>query len=209
MRQDRGAACAVLGVMLIMASETKSADATALSAAPMMTSAYAIEGQACQYAGDTSGRIYGNGATAASQNNGLILSCQSGVWKKISLGLQAKDTQSGPAGAILAFEGVEPSGLSRFCNTFTETIESTAMLVTNLQQVAYGTGAVNSYIDVLVYINGNLVGVNYATVVSTGSFGVSTSITEVLKSGTSNYSLCVRNNNVTAPTVNYSVSLVQ
>ncbi|HGY4882745.1 TPA: hypothetical protein ACX15X_006830, partial [Pseudomonas aeruginosa] len=132
------------------------------------------------------------------------------VWKKVSIGLQGKETQSGPAGVVLGSEGLEASGLSRYCKHFTETIESTALLVTNLQQAANGTGVGQSYIDVLIYINGRLVGVNYATSdTTTGNFGVSASVTETLQSGTSSFSLCVRNNNVTAPTVNYSVSLVQ
>lgn len=132
------------------------------------------------------------------------------MWGKVSLGLHGKETNSGPAGSVMNHEGLEASGLTRYCKHYSEAITSTSLLITNLQHAANGNGSTKSYIDVLIYINGRLVGVNYSTVEnSTGNFGVSASVTEILQEGTSSFSLCVRNSNTTAPTVNFSVSLVQ
>src|SRR3546814_17609812 len=62
------------------------------------------------------------------QSDGKVL-----IWKKLSLSLSGKDVQSGLVGAVLTYEGVEPSG-NRYCKRYMQAISSTALIIANIQK---------------------------------------------------------------------------
>src|SRR3546814_19202334 len=78
------------------------------------------------------------------QSDGKVL-----IWKKLSLSLSGKDVQSGLVGAVLTYEGVEPSG-NRYCKRYMQAISSTALIIANIQTnglVAAANSQLTTYIQ--------------------------------------------------------------
>ena len=175
----------------------------------MGTGATAVEEQPCySVAGDTTSPLLENGAIATT-DNGLILSCQSGVWKSQSMKLLGKDVQQGQVTTLMTYRSTNEDGLAQYCRTYNPSIRSNSLLVLN--GTTNATSQVPNYSELVVsfYLQGHLIAMNYQVATSTGGFTTSVSASEAVRAGQIQVEICVQSRSVNDWTTRFSISILE
>ncbi|CUJ63478.1 shufflon system plasmid conjugative transfer pilus tip adhesin PilV [Achromobacter xylosoxidans] len=151
-----------------------------------------------------------NGLVAAT-TTGLLLSCQSGVWRKVSLSVTGKDSQAGPVSSVLRDYGHNPGdGLHYFCKDYQEVLEATGVVLFNIQTAGTAEQSRLSQLAALVAIDGRVLASNYDIAQSdNGGFSVSSSASDTLAAGSHLLRICAAARAVSDWTASYSVSVIR
>jgi hypothetical protein len=175
----------------------------------MGTGATAVEEQPCySVAGDTTNPLLDNGAIATT-DSGLILSCQSGVWKSQSMKLLGKDVQQGEVTNLMTYRSTNEDGLDQYCRRYDQIIRSNSLLVLN--GTTNATSQVPNYSELVVsfYLQGHQIAMNYQVATSTGGFTTSVSASEAVRAGQIQAEICVQSRSVTDWTTRFSISILE
>ena len=136
--------------------------------------------------------------------------CQSGVWKKGSLGLSGKDAQSGSVAAVLSYNGLDPGdGMTYYCKSYTETLEASGLVIFNIQTAGISQIPKVSQLAALVAIDGRTLSSNYDIAQETGGFSVSASASDTLSAGSHSLQICAAGKSVSSWTATYAVSVLK
>lgn len=169
-----------------------------LSGAYLSPTTIAIEGSNCAPNG-----------LIAKTSSGLILSCQSGVWKSQSMKLLGKDVQQGEVTTLMTYRNTNEDGLAMYCRAYNQTINSDSLLVLN--GTTNAISEVSNYSELVVSFNlgGQQIAMNYQVATSTGGFTTSVSASETVRAGQVQIEICVQSRSVTDWTARYSISVLE
>ncbi|WP_220276739.1 hypothetical protein, partial [Pseudomonas aeruginosa] len=141
---------------------------------------------------------------------GLILSCQSGLWVKLSLSVTGKESIEGEITSYMSYVGTDSYGVDTYCRRYNVEFSSDGLIISNLRVSAYSTQINRSEVISTIIVNNKTVAQNYSvSTQSAGGFFTSTSSTESVRSGTNTIRLCGGVFAVTGAAVSLSVSLIQ
>lgn len=152
-----------------------------------------------------------NGLTARD-STGLILSCQSGVWRKVGAALNAKWANSGGVTDTgFSYAGTTAEGLAVWCKSFTYTATATAIVFGSLNTWSNATQTGYSELVAYIALDTGTVSSNYTVAAqSGGGFNVSTALIDTVSAGTHAIYLCTEERGTTGfYGVSYSASVLQ
>lgn len=140
------------------------------------------------------------------------LTCQSGLWKKLSLRLTGRESASGIwVSPTFTYLNTDINSISRYCRDWSESI-SVDTLVTYSATIG-GTGSVgdSSFLAVDFSVNGVVVSSNGQVAAVNGGYTVSTSAIEVIKAsgGTiANLRACAYIRSIPNAYISYTINTV-
>jgi len=175
----------------------------------MGTAARAVEERPCYSVTDDPSSLLLNNGVIATNADGLILSCQSGIWKSQSMKLVGKDVQQGAVPNIMTYKGTGVDNLALYCRTYNLNIKSNSLLVLNLQTEAKSQVANYSEVVASFYIQGQLIARNYQVATTQGGFTTSVGASETAQPGETTVEICVESRSVTDWTARYSLSILE